>query len=103
LASNVLDGTMERNFHRRLMQEEVGFGDNGRCISYGRMEKTMADEVIANQKTILQNQKSILANQKAILTNQAAIRKNQKALNAILTNQKEILRNQKAILGAVKK
>src|SRR6202044_1814341 len=52
----------------------------------GDWRRIMADEVVANQKTILQNQKSILANQKAILANQAAIRKNQMALSAILTN-----------------
>jgi hypothetical protein len=73
------------------------------AFAKGDWRGKMADQVVANQKTILQNQKTILANQKTILKNQGDIRKNQKALDAILTNQKEILKNQKAILGGVKK
>jgi hypothetical protein len=65
--------------------------------------KSMADQILTNQKSILGNQKTILANQKTIVKNQADIQKNQKALSTIIANQKEILRNQKAILDAFRK
>jgi hypothetical protein len=96
-------GRWRRNLHSGSMEGARESATMAAANPQGEWRRSMADDVVANQKTILANQKSIFVNQKAILTNQADIKKNQKALEGILRNQKAILKNQKAILGAVKK